>query len=313
MTSPTSAAAPSDDAVLPFLLPSAGVRGRLVRLGAAADEILTRHAYEGPVARLLAELLVLTGGLGSLMKFDGIFTIQTKGDGAVRLMVADLTSAGSLRAYAEVKHDVVAKLLEREPAPSLPRLCGAGYLAFTVEQQEVSQRYQGIVALEGQNLSDCFLHYFRQSEQLPTAIHVAAQQVEGRWRAAALILQRLPASEHPGVSGSDEVALDEARQEGWRRATILMATLTDAELLDPLLESDRLLWRLFHEEGLELQPPRALAAACRCSRARIEPVLASLTGEELQEMTVDGRITVTCQFCNRAYDFTPDDVAALKR
>ncbi len=303
----TEGAAP--DAVLPFLLPTAGVRGRLVRLGTAAHEVLTRHAYEGPVARLLAEMLVLTGGLGSLMKFDGVFTIQTKGDGAVRLMVADLTSAGSLRAYAEVDHDAVARILAREPNPSLPRLCGAGYLAFTVEQKDVTQRYQGIVALEGQSLSDCFLHYFRQSEQLPTAIHVAAQQVEGQWRAAALILQRLPASEHAG----DEVLLSEAREEGWRRATILMSTLTDAELLDPALEPGHLLWRLFHEEQLEVQAPRLVAAGCRCSRARIEPVLASMTESEVREMTVDGKITVTCQFCNRAYDFTPEEVAALKR
>ena len=305
-----------DDLVQPFLLPAAGVRGRLVRLGAAAEEVLTRHAYEGPVARLVAELLVLCGGLGSMMKFDGVFTIQTKGDGPVRLMVADLTSAGSLRAYAEVDHAAVARLLEREAAPSLPRLTGAGYLAFTVEQRQADQRYQGIVALEGQTLSECFLHYFRQSEQLPTAIHVAAAQVEGEagreaWRAAALILQRLPASEHPGLEGGDEALLSEARAEGWRRATVLMSTLTDGELLDPGLTPERLLWRLFNEEAPELQPARALAAGCRCSRARIEPVLATMTPAEVAEMTVDGRITVTCQFCNRAYDFTPDEIAAL--
>ena len=310
MTSP--AILGGGDLVQPFLLPAAGVRGRLVRLGSAAEEILTRHAYEGPVASLLAELLVLTGGLGSLMKFDGIFTIQTKGDGPVRLMVADLTSAGSLRGYAEVNHAAVAAVLAREPSPSLPRLTGAGYLAFTVEQQESAQRYQGIVALEGQSLSDCFLHYFRQSEQLPTAIHVAADRADGRWRAAALILQRLPASEHPGLESEGEALLAEAREEGWRRATILMSTLTDAELLDPALPPERLLWRLFSEEAPDLQAARPLAAGCRCSRARIEPVLASLTAEELAEMTVEGRIAVTCQFCNRAYDFTPDDVAALK-
>src|SRR5690606_214678 len=134
----------------------------------------------------------------------------------------------------------------------------------------------------------------RQSEQLPTAIHVAAQQVAGRWRAAALILQRLPASEHPGLESEGEALLSEAREEGWRRATVLMSTLTDAELLDLELPAERLLWRLFSEEQPELQPPRPLAAGCRCSRARIEPVLASLTEAELQEMTVEGRITVTC-------------------
>lgn len=296
------------DLVLPFLLSSAGVRGRLIRLDEAADRILSRHAYEPPVAHLLAELLVLAGGLGSLMKFDGVFTLQTKGDGPVRLMVADVTSAGALRAYAEVDHAAVQALLAREPAPSLPRLCGAGWLAFTVDQKDVTQRYQGIVALEGANLAECFLHYFRQSEQLPTAIHIAADRVEGRWRAAGLILQRLPSEEH----GGDHLER-EAREEGWRRATILMSTLTDRELLDPALPPDHLLWRLFHEETLELHPQRPLKESCRCSRERIETVLASLTDAELEEMTVDERIVVTCQFCNRAYHFDRAEVAELTR
>lgn len=294
------------DLVLPFLLPGAGVRGRLVRLDEAAERILTRHAYAEPVARLLAELLVLAGGLGSLMKFDGIFTLQTKGDGPVRLMVADVTSAGALRAYAEADQGAVETLLSREPAPSLPRLCGAGWLAFTVDQQDMTQRYQGIVALEGANLAECFIHYFRQSEQLPTAIHVAAERAEGRWRAAGLILQRLPGEEHGGDSLERE-----AREEGWRRATILMSTLNDSELLDPALAPEQLLWRLFHEEQPELHAERPLKESCRCSRGRIETVLASLSDTELEEMTVEDRILVTCQFCNRTYSFDRTEVAEL--
>lgn len=300
------------DWVQPFLLPAAGVRGRLVRLGPAAEEILTRHAYDAAVARLLAELLVLAGGLGSMMKFEGVFTVQTRGDGPVRLMVADLTSAGGLRAYAEADPAAVAAVLAQDPAPSLPRLTGAGYLAFTVEQRESDQRYQGIVALEGRNLSDCFLHYFRQSEQLPTAIHVAAERGESGWAAGALILQRLPASEHPGLEGQDERALAEAREEGWCRATILMSTLSDGELLDPALTPETLLWRLFNEEAPELQERRALLAACRCSRAKIEPVFLSMSEEDIAEMLEDGRVTVTCQFCNRHYRFTPEEIAALR-
>jgi len=304
---PDGAVAPRDDLVLPFLLPTAGVRGRLVRLGAAADEILTRHDYAGPVAQLLAELLVLTGGLGSLMKFDGIFTLQTKGDGPLRLLVADVTSDGALRAYAEADAAALARLLAREPAPSLPRLCGAGWLAFTVDQQDSAQRYQGIVALEGQTLADCFLHYFRQSEQLPTAIHIAAERVADRWRAGGLVLQRLPENEH----GQGEL-LAEAREEGWRRATLLMATLKDAELLDPALAAEALIWRLFHEEEIEASPPRSLAARCRCSRRRSERVLAMLSDEELAEMTVEGLVTVTCQFCNRSYGFDEAALAGLR-
>ncbi len=303
----TDPAAPAaDDLVYPFLLPTAGVRGRLVRLGAVADEILNRHDYPDAVARLLAELMVLAAGLGTFLKFEGVFTLQTKGDGAVRLMVADVTSEGGLRAYAETDRAAVAAVLAQEPRPSLPRLTGAGYLAFTVDPQERENRYQGIVALEGERLADCFLHYFRQSEQLPTAIHVAAQRVDGRWRAGGLILQRLPAEEHPG-----DPLLIEARQEGWRRATVLMSTLSDGELLDPALAAESLVWRLFNEEEIAPHGLRPVVASCRCSREKVESVLIALSAGERDEMTVEGTIEVTCQFCSRRYDFDEADLAAL--
>ena len=288
----------ADDLVLPFHLPTSGVRGRLVRLGHAAQEILSRHDYPAPVARLLAELLVLAGGLGSLMKFDGIFSLQTKGDGPVKLIVADVTSKGALRAYAEADRERVLALTAEGRQPMLRQLVGQGYLALTVDPKGQHQRYQGIVALEGEKLADCFLHYFRQSEQLDTAIHLAAEPLAGSWRAAGLILQRLPELEH----GADESEREE-RREAWRRARILLSTLTDRELLDASVMPERLLWRLFHEEGVSAETARPLAAACRCSRRRIEGVLAALSDAELAEMTIDGLIQVTCQFCNRRYDF----------
>jgi molecular chaperone Hsp33 len=295
----------ADDLVLPFHLPDSGVRGRLVRLGHAAQEILSRHDYPPPVAHLLAELLVLAGGLGSLMKFDGVFSLQTKGDGPVKLMVADVTSTGALRAYAEVDGRRLQALGGEGRAPSFRSLLGQGYLALTVDPQG-QQRYQGIVALEGERLADSLLHYFRQSEQLDTAIHLAAEPLAGSWRAAALILQRLPEIEH----GVDE-AEREQRQEAWRRARILLGTLSDRELLDASVMPERLLWRLFHEEGVAAETSRPLAAACRCSRRRIEGVLASLSDAELAEMTVDGLIRVTCQFCNQRHDFDRAQVNEL--
>jgi len=297
----------ADDLVLPFHLPSSGVRGRLVRLGHAAQEILSRHDYPAPVAHLLAELLVLAGGLGSLMKFDGIFSLQTKGDGPVKLMVADVTSKGALRAYAEADRDRTLALTAEGHRPGLRELVGKGYVALTVDPKG-QQRYQGIVALEGETLADCFLHYFQQSEQLDTAIHLAAERQggTGAWRAAGLILQRLPEVEHADASGQRD-----DRREAWRRARILLGTLTDRELLDASLMPERLLWRLFHEEGVAAETARPLAAACRCSRQRIESVLAALSDAELAEMTIDGLIQVTCQFCNRRYDFDRAAVAEL--
>ncbi|GAB5470768.1 MAG: Hsp33 family molecular chaperone HslO [Rhodospirillales bacterium] len=298
-----------DDSVLPFVINSAGVRGRVMRLGPVLRAILARHDYPQPVARLLAEFLLLAGGLASMMKYEGVFTLQTRGDGPLRFMVADVTDEGALRGYVELDRPALDALLSRDPAPSLPRLCGAGYLAFTVDRNEEGQRYQGIVELTGASIADCVLHYFQQSEQLPSAIHVATSAPGAPWQAAGMILQRLPASEY----GSDHPDLLEAREEGWRRAMILMSTLTDAELLDRDLSSAALVHRLFNEELYALHEPQHLEDRCRCSEERITTVLASLGEEDLAEMTLpDGRVEAVCQFCSRAYGFTPDVLRRLR-
>jgi len=298
------------DSVLPFGIDSAGVRGRLIRLGPALREILGRHDYPLPVARLLSECLVLAAGLSSMMKFEGVFTLQTRGEGPLRFMVADVASAGALRGFVEMDREALDALLDREPNPSLPRLCGAGNLTFTVDRSDEGQRYQGIVELTGASLADCVLHYFQQSEQLPSAIHIATEESPGRWEAAAMILQRLPASEH----GSQHPDVLEAREEGWRRATLVMSTLRDAELLDGSLAMSDLVHRLFHEEEYHLHEPLRLEDRCRCTRERIAGVLAVLKDDELADMLLpDGRVEAVCQFCSRRYDFDPQDLAALRR
>lgn len=298
------------DSVLPFGIDSAGVRGRLVRLGPALREILGRHDYPLPVARLLAEGLVMTAALASMMKFEGVFTLQTRGDGPLRFMVADVASNGALRGFVEMDRPAVDELLSREPSPSLPRFCGAGTLTLTVDRNDEGQRYQGIVELTGASLADCILHYFQQSEQLPSAIHIATAETPGAWEAAALILQRLPASEH----GSIHPNLLEAREEGWRRATMLMSTLRDAELLDGGLPMERLVHRLFHEEEYTLHQTLELEDRCRCTRQRIATVLTVLQEEELQDMLLpDGRVEAVCQFCSRRYDFGPAELETLRQ
>ncbi len=144
-----------EDSVLPFVIGSAGVRGRLVRLGPALQEILSRHDYPLPVARLLAEFLLLAGALSSMMKYQGVFTLQTRGDGPLRFIVADVSSSGALRGYVEMDRPAIEALLAKEPKPSLPRLCGSGHLTFTVDRNDEGQRYQGIVELTGASLADC--------------------------------------------------------------------------------------------------------------------------------------------------------------
>lgn len=299
----TLGALPPDDLVQPFQIESANLRGRLVRLGPALDTILHRHDYPPEVAALLGEALTLCATLASGLKFDGIFTLQTKGDGPVSMLVADYRSSGDLRGYAMYKADKLAAA--GVAGAPVPRLLGAGHLAFTVDQGDDTERYQGIVALEGATLADCAHAYFRQSEQLEAGIRLGVAEVTDadgarHWRAGGLMLQRLPPN-----AGDDVDEQDDA----WRRAMVFLGSAKDSELTSPTLPASDLLFRLFHEDGVRVFDAAPLAERCRCSAERIASVLGSFRPEELADMAIDGTITVTCEFCNRAYPFAPDGSA----
>ncbi len=282
--------------ITPFHLPNRPVRGRLVRLGALAQALLGRHQNAPAVTRLAGEALALAAGLSSALKYRGSFSLQAKGDGPVPMLLADCTQAGALRGYARADADRLAALFADTPEPTAAQLLGAGYLAFTVDQGSDTERYQGIVSLEGESLAEMALHYFRTSEQLQYDVHLAAGQTPEGWRAAALILERVA-----GEGGVDPELDTAAQDEAWRTATTLAATITQAELLDDDLAPDALVWRLFGTEGVEIDLPRALAYGCRCSRAKLAGILASFPETDLDDMVVDGDIVMTCEFCK--YDF----------
>jgi molecular chaperone Hsp33 len=297
----------ADDLIQPFQIEASAIRGRLVRLGPAVDEILTRHDYPDVIAGVLGEAMALAALLSTALKYKGIFTLQAKGNGPLSLLVADITSTGDLRGYAQFDPQTTAALLSQAgPTPSLPRLLGSGYLAFTVDQGPHTERYQGIVELTGATLAECVHHYFRQSEQLETALKVAcARDAEGRWRTGGLMVQRMP---DPAGLGS------ERDEEGWRRAAVFMASCTSAELLDPELSPERLLYRLFHEDGVRAFRKRPLRFACRCSRERVADMLGALPKHDIEEIKEDLETVVTCEFCSARYVFSPADLeAALER
>jgi molecular chaperone Hsp33 len=290
--------------ITPFHLPNRPVRGRLVRLGPLAHALLARHANPEPVTRLAGEALALVAGLSSALKYRGSFSLQAKGDGPVGMLLADCTQEGALRGYARTDAEKFSSLATPE-ATSAAALLGAGYLAFTVDQGGDMERYQGIVSIEGDTLSDMALHYFRTSEQLEYDVRLAAAHTPDGWRASALIMERVA-----GEGGVDPT-LDQAGQdEAWRTATTLAATLTNAELLDDSLLPDRLIWRLFGGEGVAIDRPRALAYGCRCSRAKLSGILASFPEEDLDEMAVDGDIVMTCEFCKYDFRFPRADVSS---
>jgi len=287
------------DQVQPFMIESSGIRGRLLRLEEVCDRILSRHAYPAPVARLLAEMLALCGALASLIKYDGVFTLQASGDGPLRIMVVDVTSEGDMRGYAGFDAARLESLMaESGGQPTVPQLFGQGYLAFTVDQGGESGRYQGIVALTGATLADCLQHYFMQSEQLQSGIVLAAGRRGAHWVSAALVLQRLPEEAVHAIEDEDD----------WRRAMVLQASCSEDELLDDSLAFHDLLYRLFHEEGVRVFEPRPLKEGCRCSREKLENVLRSMPRAEIESLKKDGAVEVTCEFCNSLYRFDDADL-----
>jgi molecular chaperone Hsp33 len=280
----------TDDVVQPFQLETSHLRGRLVRLGPALNLILRQHNYEPPVATLLGEAVVVAAALATSLKYEGVFTLQAKGDGAVRMIVADVTSEGDVRGYAQLTEGVKALAGDA-------RLLGKGYLAFTVDQKKKDDRYQGIVELSAGTLAEAVQHYFRQSEQLPTGIVAAVRQDDtGQWRGGCLMVQKMPREGGMPVEQSDRSSEDD-----WIRAMMLMDTCGADELTHPTLKPNELLFRLFHEEGVRVYEPHLFRHKCRCSEDRVTNMLRSLPREEIEEMAVNGLVSVTCEFCNRSY------------
>lgn len=284
-----------EDALLPFQLERSVIRGRIVRLGPSLDDILSRHQYPLSVARLLAKASAMAAALGSALKFDGIFTLQTQTDGPVSRLVVDVTSDGAVRACASFEVERVTDVM------SEAKLLGQGHLVFTLDQKISDERYQGIVKLEGGSLTEAFQLYFKQSEQIPTGLITAAgQDAQGRWHAGCLMLQKMPRE----GGGVDAVLDDTAQEDDWHRAMLLMQTCSEGELTNAELSFETLLFRLFHEEEVRVYDRRTLRHECRCSREKIEGVLRAMPAGEMSMMAdADGLITVTCQFCNRAYAF----------
>ena len=309
-----------DDVALPFRAEASGVMGRLVRLGAAADEILTRHNYPEPVTKTLGGALALAAMLGAALKTDAKIILQTKTNGPLNLLVVSCESPGKLRGYANFNAVSIAGLEAAGPLAEAA-LLGDGHLALTIDPGPEQDRHQGIVELKGQTLEEAALAYFRQSIQLPTFIrlavakHFVAAGALGRgwhWRAGGLMVQHLSPEGGMGLSGRDILMGDGTGFEpddDWERTRILASTVEDHELVDPLLAPERLLFRLFHEEGIRAYNATPLVAQCNCSHQRLVGILSQFKPGEIAEMVEpDGMIRAKCEFCSTGYLFTPGEL-----
>lgn len=314
----------NDDVVLPFAVEPLDVRGRVVRLGPSIDTLLARHGYPDAVARVIGEAAALTVMLGSSLKFEGRFQLQTKTDGAIDMVVVDFNAPDRLRATARFDQD---KLDALGSGPlKTGELLGNGYLAMTIDHGTERSRYQGVVALEGQGFEEAAHQYFRQSEQIPTQVRLAvAEQVEeGRhtYRAGGLMIQFLPTSpdrmrqadlspgDIPEGHPSNELATP-SEDDAWVEAKLLLGTVEDHELVDPAVSSERLLYRLFHERGVRVFEGQHVHEECSCSRERIMTMMRRFSLDDRRHMVGDnGRIGVTCEFCSEFYDLDPAEVEA---
>src|SRR4051795_13252489 len=309
-------AVPVDDAVLPFEVAALDLRGRLTRLGPSLDDILNKHDYPPAVGKLLGEAIVLTTLLGSSLKFDGRFILQTRTDGPVSFLIVDFQAPDKLRAYARFD---AARLKEGQNSGAL---LGRGHLAMTTDQGPDMSRYQGLVALEGGSLEDAAHEYFLRSEQIPTRVRLAVGEEwrggdgsgpKHRWRAGGMLLQFLPkaperarqADLHPGDAPEGTVAHSVGEDDAWIEGQSLISTVEDVELLDPDLSGERLLYRLFHERGVRVFAPKPLRAQCSCSRDAVSSMLNSFAPKDRAEMVKDNKVVVTCEFCSSVYEFTP--------
>ncbi|RXH00140.1 Hsp33 family molecular chaperone [Bradyrhizobium zhanjiangense] len=309
-------AVPIDDAVLPYEVDALDVRGRLVRLGPALDDILTKHDYPAPVGKLLGEAIVLTTLLGSALKFEGRFILQAQTDGPVSFLVVDYMAPDRLRAYARFD---AARLGDARDSGTL---LGRGHLAMTIDQGPDMSRYQGLVALDGGGLEEAAHEYFLRSEQIPTRVRLAVGEEwrssdggKHRWRAGGMLMQFLPkaperagqADLHPGNAPEGTEVHSVAEDDAWVEARSLIETVEDVELIDPELSGERLLFRLFHERGVRVFNPQVLKAQCSCSRDAVASMLKSFSSDDRAAMVKDDKVVVTCEFCSSVYQFTPHE------
>ncbi|MBO6814155.1 MAG: Hsp33 family molecular chaperone [Rhizobiaceae bacterium] len=309
-----------DDVVVPFAVEPLDIRGRAVQLGPMVDEIIKRHEYPPDIAFLLAEMIVLTVLLGTSLKFDGNFILQTQSDGPVSLTVVDFSTPDAVRAYARYDADALENAIKA--GKNSPRdLLGEGVMALTVDQGEHMQRYQGIVALDGISLEEAAHQYFRQSEQIPTRVKLSVAQVlrpsqedgsvETLWRAGGMIVQFLPESEDrisqrdlpDGREDSDEVDEDDA----WVEATALVGTIGDDELTDPNIGVEHLLFRLFNEHGVRVFEGQQVLDKCSCSRERVIALVRSFD-EESDKLDGHDSFTTQCEFCSTVYKISADEL-----
>lgn len=291
------------DTCVSFFIDNGAYQGRLIRMSSVLDTIISKHCYPRPVAAVVAESTVLAAMLASTLKYEGLFTLQTQSNGAVSMVVVDVTSEGKIRACASFDEEHLKQNQELRKTSgeieAAPHLMGKGHLAFTVDQGPNTELYQGIVDLQGKNLTECALRYFKQSEQIDTDLKLFLQAPEGEsgsWLAAGIMLQKMP------LKGGNESSPEEM-EEAWNEAKVFMESLTQDEVFNAELTSEQLLHRLFHANNLNISKCKNYSFGCRCSREKLLQTLSTFSEDDINAMLENNKVTATCHFCSEKYVF----------
>ncbi len=296
---------PREDYIASFQLEKTPVYGRIVRFGPMIEKILSAHPYPETAACLLGEALLATALIGNRLKFKGKLILQAQGEGPVPMLVAEYTSMGTLRGFAKHDDQALASLQDKtipHPPPNLQALLGhKAHIILTLCPDDAQERYQSIVALEGETLAKALETYFETSEQMPTRMMMAMAQYDAgdghlRWRGGGMLVQRYPDKN------------TENAEETWIYAKTIFSTLKAEEMVDPDLSSETLLYRLFHEEGVRMAPPSPLKAQCSCSGEKIAQFLASVPEKERLDLVRNGFITSHCEYCHKVFRFTEKEI-----
>ncbi len=314
---------PPDNVVIVFRTDRSAVRGRLVRMGKSVDTIIRRHDMPTAASLALGQAVTLAALFGSVLPADGKIILQTRTNGAVSFIVADYDAPGRVRGYARYDAAALAAMTITDAQTSPEILFGEGHLAITVDQGDASERYQGVIALDGVSLEQAASAYFEQREAVSTFVRLAVadtySKVRGdplsvwQWRAGGLMMQSI-AARPEDIEGDETIATDDNLDphdptEAWNRVRILSETVEHHELLDETLSPERLLLRLYHEEGVRIERVLPLATYCRCSRDRVFDVLRSFGAKELADMRDDdGKVAVKCEFCATSYAFALSEI-----
>ena len=308
-----------DDTVLPFQLDRSDIRGRVARLDGVLDQVLAQLDYPPAIEALVAEMALLTALIGQTIKLRWKLSLQVRGDGPARLIATDYygpTEDGKparIRAYASYDKDAI------DPTGHPFSEIGKGYFAILIDQGEGNTPYQGITPIAGGSLSSCAEAYFAQSEQLPTAFQLTFGKAsvpggDETWRAGGIMLQAMPKASplaNPGEADEDgmtkvEDLMNDDEGENWNRATLLMRTAEEIELIGPTVQPTELLVRLFHEEEPRVFDPQPVQFGCSCSEDKVRQSLSIYSASDIGHMTTEeGTVTADCQFCGSHYVFDP--------